>query len=39
MTMLLKYLNHKIDLVRCFTFNLKVEQFIGKIKAFHSNSL
>ena len=39
MTMLLKYLKHKIDLVRCFTFNLKVEQFIGKIKAFHSNSL
>ena len=38
-TMFLKYLRHKVGLVRCFTFDLKVEQFIGQIKAFHTNSL
>ena len=39
MTVFLKYLRHKVDLVKCFNFNLKGDQFIGQIKAFHTNSL
>ena len=39
MTTFLKYLRHKVDLVKRFTFNLKGDQFIDQIKAFHTNSL
>ena len=39
MTMFLKYLRHKVGSVKCFTFNLLGDQFIGQIKAFHTNSL
>ena len=39
MTMFLKYLRHKVDLVKCFTSNLEGNQFISQIKAFHTNSL
>ena len=37
--MFLKYLRHEVDSVKCFTFNLKGDQFIAQIKAFHTNSL
>ena len=39
MNMFLKYSRHKVDLDRCFTFNLKVDQIVGQIKAFHTNPL
>ena len=39
MTMFLKYLRHKVDSVKCFTFNLEGDQSMGQIKAFHTNSL
>ena len=35
MTMFLKYLRYKVDLVKCFTFNLQGDQFIGQMKTFH----
>ena len=39
MTMLLKYFRHKVDLVKCFTFNIYVDEFLGQINAFHTNFL
>ena len=38
-TMFLKYLRHKVDSVKCFIFNPQGDQFIGQIKAFHTNFL
>ena len=37
--MFLKCLRDKVDLDRCFAFNVKVDQIIGQIKAFHTNPL
>ena len=33
-----KYLRHKVDLVRCFTVNLSLDQLIGQIEILYKSA-